>query len=174
MLRRSPANHTTLPGPAASGDARRYLIFQLDSEEYGIALLRIREIIRMRPPAPIPHSPDYLAGVINLRGKIVPVVDLRVRFGLAPAPSFERRCIIVVDALGPAGAVAAGIVVDDVVEVADLGAGDIERAPDFGERARHPEITGIAKTQSGLRILLDPDEVLHIKSWAGLDAVGAA
>jgi purine-binding chemotaxis protein CheW len=148
----------------APSDIRRYLIFRLGSEQYGIAVLSVREIIRTRPVTEIPHSPSYLAGVINLRGKIVPVLDLRRRFGMPPATELERCCIVVVDSHGGSETTAAGIAVDEVLEVTNIGASEIEQVPEF-DRNKRPEITGIAKTESDIRILLDPDEVLCCKSW---------
>ncbi|HQL90229.1 MAG TPA: chemotaxis protein CheW [Syntrophales bacterium] len=138
----------------------KYLTFSLAGEEYGIGILKVREIIGMMPITPVPRTPDFVKGVINLRGKVIPVIDLRLRFGLEAAAYTERTCIIVVEILGDAGAVPMGIVVDAVSEVLSIRGGDIENTPAFGVKLNTDFILGMAKTEGSVKILLDIDRVL--------------
>jgi len=138
----------------------KYLTFSLAGEEYGIGILKVREIIGMMPITPVPRTPDFVKGVINLRGKVIPVIDLRLRFGLEAAAYTERTCIIVVEILGDAGAVPMGIVVDAVSEVLNIRATDIENTPAFGVKLNTDFILGMAKTDGSVKILLDIDRVL--------------
>jgi len=138
----------------------KYLTFSLAGEEYGIGILKVREIIGMMPVTPVPRTPDFVKGVINLRGKVIPVIDLRLRFGLEAAAYTERTCIIVVEILGDAGAVPMGIVVDAVSEVLSIRGGDIENTPAFGVKLNTDFILGMAKTEGSVKILLDIDRVL--------------
>jgi purine-binding chemotaxis protein CheW len=138
----------------------KYLTFALAGEEYGISILKIKEIIGMMPITTIPQTPQFVKGVINLRGKVIPVVDLRLRFGMERINYTERTCIIVVEILGGAGTVMIGIVVDSVSEVLNIKGGDIEETPTFGTKLETDYILGMAKAQGGVKILLDIDRVL--------------
>jgi purine-binding chemotaxis protein CheW len=145
-----------------TADARegKYLTFTLAAEEYGISILKIKEIIGMLPITAVPRTPVFVKGVINLRGKVIPVIDLRAKFGLPDAPYTERTCIVVVETLGAAGKIHMGIVVDAVSEVLAIKSRDIENAPAFGARLDTEYILGMAKTEKGVRILLEIDRVL--------------
>ncbi len=124
-----------------SGDkGGKYLTFLLGDEEYGIAILKIKEIIGMMPITYVPQTPEFVKGVINLRGKVIPVIDLRLKFGLESVGHTDRTCIIVVEIQGPAAMIQIGLVVDTVSEVLNIRADDIEDAPTFGARptARRP------------------------------------
>ena len=111
----------------------KYLTFTLQTESYGIDVLKVREIIRLTTITPVPQMPAYIRGVINLRGKIIPVMDLRVRFEFASATSTEQTCIIVVKVkLSDDRVIQMGLVVDGVEEVLNIAAADIEKTPDFG------------------------------------------
>ena len=113
--------------------AGKYLTFTLHCEAYGIDVLKVREIIRLTTITSVPQMPAYVRGVINLRGKIIPVMDLRLRFGFPDAPGTDQTCIIVVQVKLPDGKAAQmGLVVDGVEEVISLAASDIEETPDFG------------------------------------------
>jgi purine-binding chemotaxis protein CheW len=138
----------------------KYLTFVLDKEEYGIGILKIKEIIGMMPVTPVPQTPDYVKGVINLRGKVIPVVDLRLRFGMDEIDYTERTCIIVVEIEGQAGVVLIGIVVDAVSEVLNIKGEDIEETPTFGTKLNTEYIMGMAKMDGRVKILLDIDKVL--------------
>jgi len=138
----------------------KYLTFSLGGEEYGIGILKIREIIGMLPITSVPETPHFLKGVINLRGKVIPVVDLRLRFGMPVIAYTERTCIIVVEMKGAGGLVSVGIVVDAVSEVLNIKADEIEAPPAFGARLNTDYILGMAKMGKGVKLLLDIDRVL--------------
>ena len=138
----------------------KYLTFTLAEEEYGIGILKIKEIIGMLPITSVPQTPDFVKGVINLRGKVIPVIDLRLRFGMGEIDYTERTCIIVVETTGQAGTVLIGIVVDSVSEVLNIKAEDIEDTPTFGTRLNTDYILGMAKMEGGVKILLNIDKVL--------------
>ena len=143
--------------PAREG---KYLTFSLAGEEYGIGILKVKEIIGMMPVTHVPRTPEFVKGVINLRGKVIPVVDLRLRFALEAAAYTERTCIIVVEVAGSGGSVMMGIVVDAVSEVLNIRGADIENTPAFGVRLNTDFILGMAKAAGGIKILLDIDKVL--------------
>jgi purine-binding chemotaxis protein CheW len=138
----------------------KYLSFSLGGEEYGIGILKVKEIIGMMRITPIPQSPDFVRGVINLRGKVIPVIDLRQRFGMEAINYDERTCIIVVEIVSYGGKLHIGIVVDSVSEVLNIKGSDIEDTPSFGTTLKTDYILGIAKTGGGVKILLDIDRVL--------------
>ena len=145
---------------SASADGK-YLTFKLGQESFGIAVLKIREIIRLTDITTVPQMPSYVKGVINLRGKIIPVADLRVRFGLANTVSTEHTCIVVVQVTLPTGAkVQTGLIVDSVEEVANIAVDDIEVAPEFGGGVDTRCILGMAKVKGVVKMLLDIDRVV--------------
>ena len=158
----------TLENERAAGEATtmtalagKYLTFALGGESYAIPVLKVREIIRLTSITAVPQMPDYIRGVINLRGKIIPVMDLRLRFGFAGAANTEQNCIVVVQVKNPAGqATAMGLVVDAVEEVAQLAASDIEETPDFGAQVDTGYILGMAKIKGVVKALLDIDRVI--------------
>jgi len=143
----------------------KYLTFVLNEEEYGIGILKIKEIIGMMPITSVPQTPDFVKGVINLRGKVIPVVDLRLRFGMTSIDYNERTCIIVVEIDGASGTVMIGIVVDAVSEVLNIKAEDIEDTPTFGTKLNTDYILGMAKMEGGVKILLDIDQVLSAEEF---------
>ena len=149
----------------------KYLTFTLADEEYGIGILKIKEIIGTMPVTHVPQTPDYVKGVINLRGKVIPVVDLRLRFGIEAVDYTERTCIIVVEIDGTAGTVQIGIVVDAVSEVLNIKGEDIEDTPTFGAELNLEYIFGMAKMEGGVKILLDIDRVLSAEEIAALEDV---
>jgi purine-binding chemotaxis protein CheW len=138
----------------------KYLTFALAGEEYGIGILKIKEIIGMMPVTTVPQTPDFFKGVINLRGKVIPVMDLRLRFGMEDIDYTERTCIIVVEIERSNGTIHIGIVVDSVSEVLNVKDEDIEDTPTFGTKLHTEYIFGMAKMEGGVKILLDIDQVL--------------
>ena len=146
----------------------KYLTFTLANEEYGIGILKIREIIGMMPITSVPRTPEFVKGVINLRGKVIPVMDLRLRFGMEEMEYTDRTCIIVVEIERQAGTVQIGTVVDSVSEVLNVGGTDIEETPSFGTKLDTEYILGMAKIEGGVKILLDIDEVLNDEEVAVL------
>jgi len=147
-------------GPDRSSLAGKYLTFALAGEEYGLPVLKVREIIKMLDITQVPQVPAHVKGVINLRGKVIPVVDLRLKFGFAEQGYTERTCVIVVEVALPSGRVMMGIVVDAVSEVLNIATEDIEHTPDFGERVETDYMNGVAKVKGTVKILLDLDQVL--------------
>ena len=147
----------------------KYLTFTLAEEEYGIGILKIKEIIGMLPITSVPQTPDFVKGVINLRGKVIPVIDLRLRFGIREIDYTERTCIIVVEIEGQAGTVLIGIVVDSVSEVLNVKGDDIEDTPTFGTKLDTEYILGMAKMEGGVKILLDIDRVLNTEEVGMLE-----
>lgn len=144
----------------ASGREGKYLTFTLAKEEYGIGIKKIKEIIGMMPVTSVPRTPDFIKGVINLRGKVIPIMDLRIRFGIPEADHTERTCIVVVEIAGKGGNIITGIVVDSVSEVVNIRKDAIEEAPDFGFSVDTRFILGMAKIEEEVKILLDIDQVL--------------
>ncbi|NVM21191.1 MAG: purine-binding chemotaxis protein CheW [Desulfobacterales bacterium] len=150
----------------------KYLTFALADEEYGIGILKVKEIIGMMTITTVPQTPEFVKGVINLRGKVIPVGDLRLRFGIEASDYTERTCIIVVELEGTgdgAGVVQIGIVVDSVSEVLSIKGDEIEDTPTFGTEYNTDYILGMAKIEGGVRILLDIDQVLNAQELAALE-----
>lgn len=143
---------------ADSNDRRagKYLTFILAGEEYGIEILKVREIIGMMDITPVPRMPDYVDGVINLRGKVIPVIDLRSKFAMDRTQKTPESCIIVVEATGNQ----IGCVVDKVSEVLDIIGQDIEDAPTVGAAVDNGFILGMGKAKGRVKILLNIDRVL--------------
>jgi len=149
----------------------KYLTFNMNDEEYGIGILKIKEIIGMMPITTVPQTPEFVKGVINLRGKVIPVIDLRLRFGVDAIDYTERTCIIVVEIEGTAGTVQIGIVVDSVSEVLNIKGEDVEETPTFGTKLDTDYILGMAKMEGGVKILLDIDRVLSSDDLSSLRKV---
>ncbi len=149
--------------------AGKYLTFTIAEEEYGIGILKIKEIIGMMAITSVPQTPEFVKGVINLRGKVIPVMDLRLRFGMEESEYTERTCIIVVEIDGHTGTVLIGTVVDGVSEVLNIKGEDIEDTPTFGTELNTEYILGMAKMEGGVKILLDITKVLSGKELAALE-----
>jgi purine-binding chemotaxis protein CheW len=152
----------------------KYLSFHLGREEFAIQVGRVREIMGVQDITAVPQTPAHVRGVINLRGKVVPVVDLRLKFGLPEMEYSQRTCIIVVQVVGEAGPMLMGVVVDGVSEVLNLTASDIEDTPDFGRGVATPYLLGMAKIKGKVKILLDINRVLTSQELEGLEAVLSA
>jgi purine-binding chemotaxis protein CheW len=138
----------------------KYLTFALAHEEYGLEILKVREIIGYMDITAVPQTPSHIRGVINLRGQVIPVVDLRTKFGMETAEVTEQTCIIVVEITQAGRKFNTGIVVDRVQEVLDIAGSDIEEAPQFGGSVDTDFILGMAKIGDSVKILLDIDRVL--------------
>lgn len=146
---------------AAQTIAGKYLTFLLLRESYGIDVLNVREIIRLPAITTMPHLPGHVKGVINLRGKIVPVMDLRLRFGFAAPQNTEHTCIVVVQTKLRGGQpVRMGMIVDAVDEVLSISAADIEETPDFGSKISADYILGLAKIRGAVIGLLNIERVV--------------
>lgn len=138
--------------------AKKYLTFTLGGETYGIDILRVQEIIGMMPVTRVPRTPEFVRGVINLRGRVIPVVDLRKKFELAHAIDTDRTCIVVVQ-LADSSAVM-GAVVDEVSEVLDIALDHIEETPAFGAGVNAEFVLGMGKVHDSVVMLLDIERVL--------------
>jgi len=134
----------------------KFLTFVLGEEIYGIEILKAREIIGLMDITTVPQTPDYMKGVINLRGKVIPVIDLRMKFSMQEEAHTQETCVIVVEV----NSTSIGIIVDSVSEVSDIGGGEIENAPKFGQNIDTSFIMGLGKVKDKIIILLDIDAVL--------------
>jgi purine-binding chemotaxis protein CheW len=150
----------------------KYLTFALAHEEYGLEILKVREIIGYIDVTAVPQTPGYVKGVINLRGQVIPVVDLRAKFGMTTAEVTDATCIIVVEIAQSGRKFNTGIVVDHVQEVLDIDGGDIEEAPHFDASVDTDFILGMAKVGESVKILLDIDKVLRGHDLSGLAVEG--
>ena len=169
---------TTIPGgmppvapPRTESRVGKYLSFRLGKEEYAIQVLRVREIMGIQEITAVPQTPPYVKGVINLRGKVIPVMDLRLRFGLAETEHTHQTCIIVVEVHQGNIPLWMGIIVDAVSEVLTLVAADIEDTPDFGNGAAAPYLLGMAKVKGKVKILLEISTVLTASELAGFEHI---
>jgi purine-binding chemotaxis protein CheW len=142
------------------GLAGKYLTFELGNEVYGLEILKVQEIIGMMLVTRVPRTPDFVRGVINLRGKVIPVVDLRKKFSMAVREDTEKTCIIVVQVAQEGSIITMGIIVDEVSEVLDIVADQIEGTPDFGTELDADFIMGMGKIENRVIMLLEIDRVL--------------
>ena len=149
--------------------AGKYLVFHLDKEEFAIQVQKVREIMGVQDITQVPQTPIHVKGVINLRGKVIPVVDLRLKFGMEAAEYTHRTCIVVVQVTGPRDAILMGVVVDGVAEVLQVAASDVEDTPSFGQEVAIPYVMGLAKLKGKVKILLDIDQVMTARELARLD-----
>lgn len=144
--------------------AGKYLTFSLAQEGYGIEILKVQEIIGLMNVTNVPRTPEFIRGVINLRGKVIPVVDLRLKFGIEKIDDTDKTCIIVVQVEELSGEhVTMGIIVDEVCEVLDVKADQIEPSPSFGASVDTDFIMGMGKAAQKVVMLLDVDRVLSKK-----------
>lgn len=137
----------------------KYLTFVLAGEEYGLEILKVREIISVMEITEVPQVPPFIKGVINLRGKVIPVMDLRLKFGMTPMEYTRETCIIVVNI----GDLLIGVVVDTVAEVLDINESEIDPPPTFGISVQTDFIMGMGKIKGRVKILLDIDKILSVE-----------
>jgi purine-binding chemotaxis protein CheW len=176
MQTMTAAPPASLTQPKADSRAGKYLTFCLGSEEFAIQVVRVREIMGVQEITGVPQTPGYVKGVINLRGRVIPVVDLRLKFGLPELEYTQRTCIVVVQIKlagveGLAGHLQIGAIVDAVTEVVTVQAGDIENTPDFGGGVAIPYLLGMAKIKGKVKILLDINRVLSAQEAARLGSL---
>jgi len=171
---------TTAPASAApaavaaalAAPPTQFLTFVLGDEVFAIGILAIKEIIEYGSLTPVPMMPRYVRGIINLRGAVVPVVDLQARFGREPRAVTKRTCIVIVEISVAEQHQVVGVVVDAVNEVLDIPESDIEPAPSFGTRIRTDFIRGMGKVRGRFVVLLDVDQVLSLDETEMLAALG--
>ena len=165
------AVRTEAAGDASDVRAGKYLTFRLGREEFGIGVLQVREIVGLQEITAVPHTPGHVKGVINLRGKVIPVVDLRAKFGFPPTEYDSSTCIVVVHLRNADREVTVGAIVDTVSEVIQIAPGEIEDAPDFGSGVRTDFILGMAKVKDSVKILLDIERALNASEMHDLAGV---
>ena len=146
----------------------KYLTFALGPEEYGLEILKVREIMGIMEITAVPQTPEYVRGVINLRGKVIPVIDLRAKFGMESTETTDQTCIIVVEITQQGQGFNTGIVVDRVQEVLDIAGENIEDTPQFGSNVATDFILGMGKVGDAVKILLDIDKVLSTSDLSGI------
>ena len=154
--------------------AGKYLTFKLAEEEFGLEILKVQEIIQLQAITRVPRTPEYVRGVINLRGKVIPVVDLRLKFGMNHTTDTERTCIVVVQIRHGDGIVVTGTIIDEVREVLDIPAASIEDTPSFGTSIDTEFILGMGKIGQSVKILLDIDKVLSSQDLTSLKTAAGA
>lgn len=149
----------------------KFLTFQLGEECYAIPILKVKEIIGMMDITTVPRLPDFIKGVINLRGKIIPVIDLRLKFGLPKREYDDRTSIIVMELASESGTKTSGIVVDTVQEVIDIEAKDIEAPPQYGTDVDQEFLTGLGKVDDKVIMLLNVDKILSTGEMKEMEAI---
>lgn len=160
--------------PAQITEAQQYLTFLLNGEMYAIAILNVKEIIEYGQITDIPMMPAFIRGVINLRGSVVPVIDLAARFGKDSAPVSKRTCIVIIEVAADSGHQDIGIVVDSVSEVLEIPHRDIEPPPGFGASIRTDFISGMGKIAGKFVIILALDKVLSVEEMVALSSIAQA
>ena len=160
------------PGAAheEASHAERFLTFHLAKEEYGIDIMKIQEIIGLVPITSVPTAPEYCRGVINLRGKIIPTIDLRTKLGMESRDDTERTCIVIVEVQGPNGQNQFGLVVDEVAEVLHVSEAEMNPAPDYGSSMDTALIQGLGVVEDKVKIFLDIDRVMSAADHSLADA----
>jgi purine-binding chemotaxis protein CheW len=157
-----------------SGLAGKYMTFKLASEEYGLGILTVRELIGLMEITRVPRTPPFIRGVINLRGRVIPVMDLRARFGMAATEATDQTVIIVVQVEGAEGALTIGVLVDEVLEVLNIDAAHIEPPPSYGTGGVDGDfILGVGKSGHRVVFLLDIDQVISTRDQAALSTAAA-
>jgi purine-binding chemotaxis protein CheW len=148
----------------------KYLTFAIADEEYGLEILKVREIIGYMDITPVPQTPAYVKGVINLRGQVIPVIDLRSKLGMQSAEVTEETCIIVVEASRNGQKNDTGLVIDRVQEVLYIAGEQIQETPEFGSSIKTDFILGLGKVGKSVKILLDIDKVLAGATIGGINS----
>ena len=162
----------------AAADAKQdaqsqYLTFMLGEEMFALGIAGIREILEYGQVTAVPMAPPFVRGVLNLRGSVLPIIDLAIRFGRSSREQTKRTCVVVVEVTGPNGRQPIGIRVDAVNEVLDIAPGDIEPAPEFGARLRTDFVVGLGKIEDRFVVILDPDRVLSLEEISVAGALAA-
>ncbi len=152
----------------------KFLTFQLEGEVFGLEILKVQEIMGLISITRVPKTPAFIRGVINLRGKVIPVVDLRLKFGMCHKDDTDRSCIIVVQVSRDGRQITMGTIVDEVSEVLDIQSGQIENAPEFGAAVDTTFILGIGKVGSKVVLLLDVDRVMSTRETAEISLISDA
>ena len=150
------------------GLAGKYLTFELGEESYGLGILKVQEIIKMQEITKVPRTPEHVQGVINLRGKVMPIIDMRKVFDMEEVEESRDTCIIVVQLWSGVDSFTMGVIVDKVAEVLAIGVDEIEPAPSFGTQVDTQFILGMAKTKNSVKILLDAEKLVDTETVSSL------
>ena len=159
-------NHSELADKLAG----KYLTFKLADEEYGLEILKVQEIIQMQEVTRVPKTPEFVRGVINLRGRVIPVIELSKKFGMESTEDTSKTCIIVVQIAQNNKKMTLGIIIDEVSEVLDIEAENIQETPSFGGNVNTDFILGIGKIGDNVKMLLDIDKVMTTSELVTLKA----
>lgn len=162
---------TEFSAPQIAAQPGKYLSFMLANEVYAVEVRRVREIIGLIPITAVPRTPPFIKGVINLRGKIIPVVDLRAKLEMEALEYTRETCIVIVEVTASAGAINIGVIVDMMCEVFDVGLNDLEEVPSFGIRVDTSFLLGMARGKAGVKLLLDIERVLSQEELATTETV---
>lgn len=160
MAERGDSNTLTEISDFQKSLSGKYLTFYLANEEYAVEILKVQEIIQMQAVTKVPKVPPFVRGIINLRGKVIPIIELRIKFGMEPVEDTDKTAIVVFKIHKAETHVTMGIIIDDVKEVADLAPESIEHPPRFGQEIDTEFIMAISKSESNVKILLDIDKIL--------------
>lgn len=163
-----------LPAESVPQELQQYLTFMLGGETFAIGILSIKEIIEYGQLTEVPRMPDFIRGVINLRGAVVPVIDLGARFGKQPTALSRRTCIVIIEVEFEGEQQVVGVMVDAVNEVLDISSDQVEPAPNFGANIRADFIQGMGKVEGKFVIILDVNHVLSLDEMSTLAGIGAA
>ena len=162
---------TETQGTTAWRRPGKHLFFRLDGEDYGFPVFKVQEIIQWTVVTRVPRMPDFVRGVINLRGKVVPVIDLHARFGLPPVSVTPHTCIVVLQVQRETGLLLSGVVVDEATEVVEIPAEDILPPPEFGSRVNTAFIAGVGRAGGQGILLLNADKILDHREWTSVEKV---
>ena len=162
---------TELNAPEVRAKAGKFLTFRLGAETYGVAIQFVREILGLTAITTVPNTPKFIKGVTNLRGKIIPLIDLRVKLGMEASDSTRETCIVVVEVPGVAERILIGVIVDGVKEVLNVAESELEAVPSFGIRVNTSFLLGLANAKAGLSLLLDIERVLSKSEIEAVETV---
>ena len=166
--------NTQLSAPGLRAKAGKYLTFNLGTETYGIAIHFVREILGLTAITSVPNTPKFIKGVTNLRGKIIPLIDLRVKLGMEAVEFTRQTCIVVVEVPGLSERILIGVIVDGVKEVLNVESAELDEVPSFGIRVNTSFLLGLANSKTGLSLLLDIEQVLSKSEIEVVEAVEVA
>jgi len=152
----------------------KHLTFKLADEEYGLPIVKVQEIIQRQEITRVPRLPDFVSGVINLRGKVIPVLDLRRRFGLPSQAATARTCIVILQAPGATGWMSTGLMVDEVTEVVEIPSASVEPPPELGARVNLAFVAGVAQVGARVILLLRIDKILDSREWSTVEKIAQA
>lgn len=151
--------------------ATKFLVFRLDGQEFGVPVIKVQEIVQWLEVTRVPRMPAFVRGVVNLRSRVVPVIDLRQRFGLTPEPPTPRTCIVVLQVPRETGPMVAGAVVDEVVEMLDLAPESIAPPPEMGAGTELAFIAGIGQVAHRMIMVLNVEKILDNREWTAMEKV---